>query len=437
MPNPINVAYRCQFKLDIPIDIKKKRYIGTCICGIKASVSYDSLNKKTFCRNENCKYFQVGKRLDNEEMKIIIDERECQLVSLGGNGSKAVLDFICVCGFRQTSSWYHFYRERWCRYYDCEYYHNVKKLSTELAKDWIKFENYTVSEGFKYNSKYRSCDTRYELMCPVGHILHASISMWKAGSRCKICNGNGRSLSYQQIKNFYESHECHLLYSEEDHTGNVTTICVPYVCPKGHIIKNMTKNNFNSRINSDIGPCAICRTENRDRKTENIKTQKTMLKRYGVRNPSHVAKFIEKMCKTGYTSKKYTLPSGKEIDLMGDEPYCMDILLETYEEKEILTSATSVPTIWYMNPDRRKKSRYYCDMFIPSENIMVEVKSTWTLKKDKAKNEAKFKSSVKYGYKLHLYVFDTKKILLYRKIYTNDGVTVCPYPPANIVFEED
>ena len=48
---------------------------------------------------------------------------------------------------------------------------------------------------------------------------------------------------------------------------------------------------------------------------------------------------------------------------------------------DLITSKKDVPKIWYSDIDG-KKHRYYCDIYIPSENKIIEVKSTWTYKKE-------------------------------------------------------
>ena len=434
--NPFQAALKCDFILDKPINEKKRRHIGVCICGIRGSCSYDSFVKQKFCRNEECEYHQPAKRLDNDEMLMIIEERECQLVSLTGSGSKAQLEFICCCGFRQTSSWYHFYRDKWCHYYKCEYYHSLKNLDTQLAKAWIEYEGYNVPKDFNYDTKqHGERDKHYQLTCPLGHIVSISLGMWKQGARCKICHGNGRTLGFQEIKRFYESHDCKLLYSEEDFVGNVTKIIVPYICPKGHTINNMTKNNFNTRINNGIGPCAVCREEGRNRKKENVNLQKAMVKKYGVKFSLQVPEIYAKQQKSMPNIKLYLLPSGKKIKLQGYEPRCIDILLEDYNEDQILSDSEDMPEIWYFNPLTNNRARYYPDMYLPDINCVIEVKSTWTYEREKERNIEKFRGTVKAGYDLHLYVFDERN-LLYREIHTKDSISVHPHPPVELVFEE-
>ena len=129
--NPTKQAEKYNFIL-INFKNNNKRHIGICECGITGTVSYDSLRKGKFCRNNRCRYYQSSKRLDESEMKIIILEKKCVLISLLKKGKDGILRFICNCGFEQESSWLLFYRDHFFKYYKCEKYHRQKEITTEL-----------------------------------------------------------------------------------------------------------------------------------------------------------------------------------------------------------------------------------------------------------------------------------------------------------------
>ena len=128
------------------------------------------------------------------------------------------------------------------------------------------------------------------------------------------------------------------------------------------------------------------------------KRNKNNLEKYGVENPSQYAEFEEKKSKSQFKYKEYILPSGKVIKLQGYEPKCFDILLEIYSEKEILHKKTDVPEIWYIGTDN-KKHRYYPDFYIPKENMIIEVKSTYTYEVNLEINLLKQQACLELGYK--------------------------------------
>ena len=81
--NPTLVAKQCNFTLYNPEEkTESKKHIGICECGTKCSVSYESLRKRKFCRNTECKYFQPQKRLDKNDMKIIMEDKKCEIISI-------------------------------------------------------------------------------------------------------------------------------------------------------------------------------------------------------------------------------------------------------------------------------------------------------------------------------------------------------------------
>lgn len=106
------------------------------------------------------------------------------------------------------------------------------------------------------------------------------------------------------------------------------------------------------------------------------KRKEVMLDRYGVENPSQVLEFHNKKFASGYNSKEYTFPSGKTVLVQGYEDRALDILLGHYHEDEIDVH-DEVPTITYYTPDG-KEHRYFPDIHIPSENLIIEVKSQYT-----------------------------------------------------------
>ena len=54
--------------------------------------------------------------------------------------------------------------------------------------------------------------------------------------------------------------------SEKELVLNVTINKIPYYCAKGHFVTNLTKNNFNARINQGLNPCAYCSVDNKLKK---------------------------------------------------------------------------------------------------------------------------------------------------------------------------
>ena len=54
---------------------------------------------------------------------------------------------------------------------------------------------------------------------------------------------------------------------------------------------------------------------------------------------------------------------------------------EKIDENDIFVGCKNVPEIWY-NDKTGKKHRHYVDIFIKSQNRCIEIKSSWTVKKE-------------------------------------------------------
>jgi hypothetical protein len=88
------------------------------------------------------------------------------------------------------------------------------------------------------------------------------------------------------------------------------------------------------------------------------------------------------------------------------------IVNEKIDESDIITGCKNVPTIWY-NDKTGKKHRHYVDIFIPSQNRCIEVKSTWTAEKKKDIIFLKQKAAKELGYKYSIWVYNNKKEKIY------------------------
>jgi len=120
-----------------------------------------------------------------------------------------------------------------------------------------------------------------------------------------------------------------------------------------------------------------------------------------------INKTIEKSCKVNKTTKKFIFPSGKSVSYQGYENIALDELLTLYNEENIENDRKYVPHIKYKLYN--KQHYYYPDIYIKSENLIIEVKSTWTYKNDLIKNINKALAVRKAGYKFEFWIYDNKK----------------------------
>jgi hypothetical protein len=147
------------------------------------------------------------------------------------------------------------------------------------------------------------------------------------------------------------------------------------------------------------------------------KIKQTCIEKYGVENPHQDPEIAEKASKNGYRKKIYILPSGKELICQGYEPLALYKLVkeDNILEEDIVTGCKNVPQIWY-NDENGKKHRHYVDIYIPSQNRCIEVKSTWTAEKKKDNIYLKQNSAKELGYNYEIWIYNSKKELVEVKI---------------------
>ena len=131
----------------------------------------------------------------------------------------------------------------------------------------------------------------------------------------------------------------------------------------------------------------------------------TSMKKYGVEYPMQNPEISEKSMLNSYNYKNYILPSGKIIHYQGYENFAIEHFIKAgVSEENIIIDRISVPEVWYEYEGKRK--RYYIDIFIPVQNLCVEVKSTYTLGTKKDKVLIKHQAVKALGYLCEIWVYD-------------------------------
>jgi hypothetical protein len=135
----------------------------------------------------------------------------------------------------------------------------------------------------------------------------------------------------------------------------------------------------------------------------------TCLEKYNVEHPAQNTEIAEKSSKNAYKLKDYKLPSGATIKIQGYEGLALNDLLnsEHLDESQITTGVTNVPVIWYTDVEGTRH-RHFVDIYIPHQNRMIEVKSTWTAAKKKDLIFVKQEACQALGYNYEIWVYDKK-----------------------------
>jgi hypothetical protein len=144
------------------------------------------------------------------------------------------------------------------------------------------------------------------------------------------------------------------------------------------------------------------------------KWKETCFQKYG----GHPNQNIEVQAKseaTAYCYKDYMMPSGKVVKYQGYENLALDDLINIYDEDDIILGRSCIPTIDYIIDN--VKHVYFPDIFIKSENKIIEVKSEWTIKLKRGNVEEKALATINAGYKYEIWVYNDKKVKVETKIY--------------------
>jgi hypothetical protein len=136
-----------------------------------------------------------------------------------------------------------------------------------------------------------------------------------------------------------------------------------------------------------------------------VNWQEKFFNKFGVHNPAHVPEIAETLCYNRFKKRKeYTLSTGEVIHLQGYEPFGFDYLKTLYQENQIQYRKKDMPELWYNWQEKTR--RYYCDFFVADDNLVVEIKSPFTLSRDLDIVRQKILSAQTKGYKVLLLVFD-------------------------------
>jgi hypothetical protein len=136
----------------------------------------------------------------------------------------------------------------------------------------------------------------------------------------------------------------------------------------------------------------------------------TCIEKYGAENVMQSKGVFDK--NRYYQKKDYVLPSGIVVKVQGYEDKCLTLLLESYNENDLLINP-NLPPIYY--EENGKKHRYYPDIYIPKENFIIEVKSKWTYDSQYKwyhTNLLKRQACIDSGYNFKFMIFDKNGNLL-------------------------
>ena len=131
-----------------------------------------------------------------------------------------------------------------------------------------------------------------------------------------------------------------------------------------------------------------------------------MIAKYGFRNAAHIPEIAEVACLNRFKKRhEYILETGEIILLQGYESFGLDFLKNKYQESEVSYRKKDMPLIMWFNNKTDKEHRYYPDFYVNKDNLVVEIKSDYTYKKDYENIRSKYTATVNNGHQYLLLVF--------------------------------
>lgn len=196
--------------------------------------------------------------------------------------------------------------------------------------------------------------------------------------------GVGQVMQNVDIKN--RAHDTNIV-----RYGGISSMC-------SDVTKEKSKNTMRERYGVDWYT-----------QTEELKAalRERNIKKYGVSSQMQDAEFFTK---TMFKRKEYVFPSGRLEKVQGYEHLALNSLLaDGVDEHVIILAPIQMEMIfgkvWYVSDDR-KQHRYYPDIYISTENKIIEVKSWYTLDKHRKANEAKKQAVLALGVDFEFWIYD-------------------------------
>ena len=246
-------------------------------------------------------------------------------------------------------------------------------MRKQTQSEFINRANIVHGSNYDYSKvEYKNCDTKVEILC-IKHNISFFQTPWnhsKGFSRCPKCK------TEKQKETFVNNYGV-------DNPMKVVKIQKQAVVTKKEI----------------YGPDWV----------NNKKARETCMSKYGVDwSSKDPAIFIKQQAKQTFT-KLYTFPSGVSYNVQGYEPLAINLLLtQGYSENDI--QLINRPSIKYIGVNNLSRV-YHPDIIIRSENRIIEVKSTYTVKIDSNLPYKKI-ACEEQGWKFDLWVFDNKHDLV-------------------------
>lgn len=278
-------------------------------------------------------------------------------------------------------------------------------------------------------SFYQKTET-YANSCGHAKCVGKSVSTTKQNLPEEIKKQQSKNYSNAQHQKTKEQRQAEVDKKKETYIKNYGVNWASAIVQKEKSANTKLERYGNLKFNNSTQSALRNRNKSVDEKNKiNERRRKTNLERHGVENCFLKLGVKEKAAKSNSIGRDYTLPSDKIIGVRGYEDLALDVLLQDYNENELAMHDSKtiyqLPIFTYTD-HRRHILKYYPDIYIPSENRIIEVKSRWwwdgfgreKYKSRLLNNLKKRKAVLDKGYNYEVWLFEDKKNF---KVLTNDA----------------
>jgi hypothetical protein len=118
-------------------------------------------------------------------------------------------------------------------------------------------------------------------------------------------------------------------------------------------------------------------------KLNNIKEKirNTNFQKYGVSHPMQNEEYVKEFFTNNYKrfkAQNFSLPTGRVVKLLGNEPIVLHALLKKFNEDQITIGYECFLKIQCTYSLKNKSHRYLPDFYIEHKKLVIEVKSEYT-----------------------------------------------------------
>ena len=240
------------------------------------------------------------------------------------------------------------------------------------------------------------------------HILKEYYDKWIKEGRegiCKICKsqteyrGKLSSIGYKNCC----SKKCENKYQQEQvKLGNLKKYKVEFplqsekireICKQTCLENHGVENPWKSEKIRENGKQTCLKNYGNKNYNNSKKNRETSFKHYGVENSAQNRDIFDKTQKSALRVKKFNNSS-----LWYQGSFELDFLNNFYASFEIQRG----PTIKYIFNDKNKV--YFPDFYIPKLNLIIEIKNSYLMKRDKDSINSKMNECLNRGYKYILII---------------------------------